>query len=175
MSNISTQKRIDIDVPLRELLILLLGITVLEALQSRLMPPIIQFRLLLILVLYVSWYGSPLKAAVAGTIFGIIEDFILGTYLGINGLSYTFLGFATAYLSRWVSAESTAARFLILTLAAFFNQLIVLGLIFLLDQWLLEEAPLSSVLIALLTGTAGTIFFNMYDKIRIPPTDFRRL
>jgi rod shape-determining protein MreD len=161
-------------IPREEIAGLLLLSAVVEVIQGRLLPPYLHSHLFLVVVLYVGWYSAPAKSAFCGTVFGIAEDYLVGIYLGMNGLSKTLFGFGATYFSRWMAAEAGPARAVLIAVMTALDRWLVLGLLFLLGQgW--RSVPLVNILgSALLTGVVGEVFFRLYDKIRFPPKDFRR-
>ena len=163
------------DLGTREIVTLLIASLVLELIQFRLLPSYLHVRFLLIVILYIGWYGSPLKSAVWGTVFGITTDYLLGIYLGLNGMSKTILGFSTSYVSQWVANDSAGLRFGYISVASVIDQLIVIAMLLLLGEHLSPGQLVPVITGSIVTGIAGTVFFQMYDKIRFPPMDFRRL
>ena len=88
-SNDGVQRRIP---PLEILVFLVVGLAV-DLTQGALLPGYLRAEVLLVLVVYVGWSTTPLKGAVVGTIFGIVEDYLVGIPVGLNGLSLTLIGF----------------------------------------------------------------------------------
>jgi rod shape-determining protein MreD len=108
-------------------------------------------------------------------VFGLVRDNLLGVYLGLNGLSKTLLGFAASYLNRWVDSESRWVRPAILILLSFSDRIIVSGTLLLLGQSLPPSIWIYTASEAVATGAVGELFFRFYDRIKLPPKNFRRL
>ena len=170
-SNDGVQRRIP---PLEILVFLIVGLAV-DLVQGALLPGYLRAEVLLVLVVYVGWSTSPLKGAVVGTIFGILEDYLVGIPIGLNGLSMTLIGFLSGYLSRWMSTELGPFRVLLFAGLALLDRAIILGTLYLLAQNVSPVRIDGLLLSAFLTGIIGEVFFGLYDKIRFPPKDFRRL
>jgi rod shape-determining protein MreD len=153
---------------------LLIGLGV-EVIQGSLLPPYLRAHVLLVFVLYVGWRSTPLRAAFVGTVFGLLQDYLFGIPLGLNGLSKTLLGFVAGYLSRWTTPELGVARVVLLVGLALMDRSIILGTLLLLGQRIPSPPALELTAAAALTGLLGEVFFRLYDKIRFPPKDFRRL
>lgn len=147
----------------------------LELVQLWVLPNFLQLQLILIITLYVGWYSPPGKAAAWGTVSGLALDYLLGLFLGLNGLSKTLLGFASSYLGRWMPDEARAMRTILLFIASIVDQLMIFAILLLLGEPFPQPSLLIILLRAIGTGIIGTVFFRLYDKIRFPPTDFRRL
>jgi rod shape-determining protein MreD len=170
-SNDAVQRRIP---PLEILAFLIVGLAV-DLVQGALLPGYLRAEVLLVLVVYVGWSTSPLKGAVVGTIFGILEDYLVGIPIGLNGLSMTLVGFLSGYLSRWMSTELGPFRVLLFAGLALLDRVIILGTLYVLAQNVSPVRIDGLLLSAFLTGIIGEVFFGLYDKIRFPPKDFRRL
>jgi rod shape-determining protein MreD len=129
----------------------------------------------LIFTLYLGWYSTPVKGAVIGSVFGVVQDYLLGMFMGLNGMSKTIAGFSAHYLNRWLASESRYLRgFLIALLAACDRLFIWLVLSFLPGP----GRPLSATNIlvhAFLTGFMGALAFWVFNLFRGTPKDFRRL
>ncbi len=164
-----------IQVPLSGAAILFLLCSLVEILEGKVLPPALHVHCLFIAVFYLAWYATPLKGAVAGSLLGLVEDYLFDFYLGLNGLSKTLIGFCIPYLSRWTSAELGPMRPLLIAGIALLDRGIVYGMLYLLTQRG-PETPISAILSsAIVTGLAGEAFFRLYDKFRFPPSNFRRL
>lgn len=138
-------------------------------------PPALYVDFSLILVLYIGWYSSPFRGALWGMAFGLIQDWILGGLWGLNGLSKTVLGFSAHYLSMWVMLEGVVARLVLITLLSLLDSGIVYGMLHLLGQPLGQGVWTYALIKALVTGVAGGLIFRLYDRVKFPPKDFRRI
>ena len=139
------------------------------------LPVGLQPDLFLAVVLYVGWNSFAFKGGLTGIVFGLVRDNILGVFLGLNGLSKTLLGFAASYLSRWIASESSLARLAILVLLSFSDKMITFGMLALLGQSQLASFLTYAASEAVVTGVVGEMFFRSYDRIKLPPKNFRRL
>lgn len=147
----------------------------LEIVQGTLLPAFLRAEFILVLVLYVAWHSSPLKAAVVGTLFGILQDYFLGVHLGLNGLSKTLLAFSAVYVSRWSAPELGFVRGIMLGIMTLANRYIILGTLLVLGQKISPGYFVEVFSSGAITGIVGEVFFRLYDKIKFPPKDFRRL
>ena len=158
-----------------EIGLLLVAVTVAEVLLQQLVPVGLQPDLFLAAVVCVGWNSFPFKGGLSGTIFGLVADTLLGVYLGLNGLSKTLLGFSASYLGRWLASESRLMRFALLVLVAFVDKMILAGMLLLLGAsqphpfWIYTGSE------ALATGLFGELLFRFYDRLKLPPKNFRRL
>ena len=146
-----------------------------EFIQGFVVPSFLHADVLLVLVVYVASHSDPLKGALVGTLFGMVQDFLLGVPVGLNGLGKSLIAFGASYLNRWASADLGTLRILIIALLAILDRGIVLATLFILGLEVAPVRPLDILSAAALTGIVGEVFFRLYDKIRFPPKDFRRL
>jgi rod shape-determining protein MreD len=162
-------------VPLAGALVLFLLCSLLEVLEAKILPPALHVHFLFIAVLYLAWYTTQLKGAVAGSLLGLVEDYLFGFYLGLNGLSKTLIGFFMPYLSRWTSAELGSMRLVLIVAIALLDRGIVYGMLYLLTQRGPETSISAILSSAFVTGLAGEVCFRLYDRFRFPPSNFRGL
>lgn len=158
-----------------EVLVLLAASSGVQLVCAHYLPVALYVDLPLILVLYIGWYSSPARGAMAGTVFGLAQDAIYGAFLGLNGLSKTLAGFAASFVSKMLRLEDGASRsFLIGGLSAF-DSGVVFFLMMLLRQPVSQDFWMDSLLKAILTGVAGGIGSRFYDRFKFPRKDFRRV
>ena len=153
---------------------LLVGLFI-ELVQGTIVPAFLHADVLLVLVIYVAAHSDPLKGDAVGTLFGMVQDYLVGVPVGLNGLSKTIIAFGASYLNRWASADLGSLRILFIALLAIMDRAIILATLFLLGLQVSPLRPAEILSSAVLTGVVGEVFFRLYDKIRFPPKDFRRL
>lgn len=153
----------------------LLIAAVLELIQSNILPGFLQPKWSLVFVLYIGWYSSAIKAAFCGTIFGLLEDFLMGLLFGLNGLSRTVLGYFVSWLSRWVATEGGLIRALCIAGLSFLETLIIFVLLLILRSELPQFIWWEELLKSVVTGIVGEFVFRFYDGMRLPPADFRKI
>lgn len=158
-----------------EIGVLLVIVAVAELVLQRLLPVGLQPDLSLIVILYVGWNSFAFKGALTGSIFGLVRDNLLGVYLGLNGLSKTLLGFSMSYLNRWIAYEGKLMRPALLALLAFLDRMIIFGVLAMLGEKQPDSILIYALSEALVTGAVGEVFFRFYDRIKLPPKNFRRL
>lgn len=156
-------------------MLLLAFTTVVQVLFLRYLPAGLYVDLSLVLVLYLSWHSPPHRGAFLGMVFGLTQDAVLGTYLGINGLVKTLFGFLGAYLDRWIPLEQSAIRPFVLTFLALLDNIFLGGMLLLLRLGPESNFWLEAGIEAAATGIIGAIVFKTYNRLKFPPKDFRRL
>jgi len=129
----------------------------------------------LILVLYVGWYSGPAAGAVTGTVFGLVQDAIYGTLLGLNGLSKTIAGFAASLLSKVFRLEDLIGRIVLIMVMSALDSGVLYLMLILLEQNTGQRFWLDSLIKAVVTGVAGGIGSRFYDHFKFPKKDFRRV
>lgn len=129
----------------------------------------------LILVLYVGWYSGPAAGAATGTAFGLVQDAIYRTFLGLNGLSKTIAGFAASLLSRAFRLEDLFSRIVVILTVSALDSAVFYGMLLLLEQDTGPRFWLDSLIKAVVTGVAGGIGSRFYDHFKFPKKDFRRV
>ena len=129
----------------------------------------------LILVLYIGSRSLPVKGGLAGLLFGMMHDGMFGFFLGIHGMSRTLLGFSASHLSQRVAVEGPPSRPFAIALMSVVDSLVVWMLLTLLGLPVVAGFWLQAGIRAIVTGIVGEVAFRVYDKLRFPPKDFRRL
>lgn len=129
----------------------------------------------LLLVLYVGWYSGPAGGAAAGTAFGLVQDAVYRTFLGLNGLSKTIVGFAASLLSKVFRLEDLFSRMLLIVVVSVLDSAVLYVLKLLLEQDLAPRFWTDCLMKALVTGVAGGIGSRFYDHFKFPKKDFRRV
>jgi rod shape-determining protein MreD len=127
----------------------------------------------LLLVLYVGWHSSPSAGAVTGTGFGLVQDAVYRTLLGLNGLTKTIAGFAASLLSRVVRTEDLFSRIILIIVISALDSAVLYLMLRLLEQAIGPRFWLDALIKALVTGIAGGIGSRFYDYFKFPKKDFR--
>ena len=142
---------------------------------ARTIPSGLLADLALIFTLYIAWNSNSVRGAGAGMLFGLVQDAVMGTSLGINGISKTLIGFAAASTKKWAAPEGGLARALFLAALAVLDNFMVYGLLALLNQELRRGFWADLAAEAAATALAGAVIFQIYDRVKFPRKDFRRL
>lgn len=157
-------------------MVVLLAVTaVAESLFANYFSAALYLDLPLVFTLYIGWYSSPTRGALCGVGFGWLQDAISGIYLGLNGLSKTLMGFAGAYLSKWLLLEGLLGRSVLIGFLSLLDDAIVVGMSALLGQTIQQEFWLRTLLQMPVTGLVGGVIFALYDRFKFPEKDFRQL
>lgn len=155
-----------------EILLLLLLAGSFEILLSRALPELRRYiDLPLTLVLYLSMHSTAAKGAFWGTCFGLLSDLLLGTLLGLNGLSKTLIGWLVG-LFRLRAAEGVAGRMLLLGAAAALDTVLMVAILDLLGQRLPDSLLTFIAIRSCVASVVGILIFRGYDWIKFPPKDF---
>ena len=158
-----------------EILLLLLLAGSFEILLSRTLPELRRYiDLPLILVLYLSLHSTALKGAFWGTCFGLLSDLLLGTLLGLNGLSKTLIGCLAGLLRLRAAAEGALGRMWLLGAAAALDTVLMVVILDLLGQRLPENLLTFIAVRSCMASVVGVFIFRGYDRIKFPPKDFTR-
>ena len=152
--------------------LLLLSI-LLDLLQSRFLPLFLNLDWTLIFVFYIGWSTNSIKGSLAGTVFGITQDFLLGVMLGLNGAIKTIVGYSSSYLSTILNPELEGIlRFVLIALISMLNNLLVYKSHYILSN-VSGEMPILSLLSgSLLTGVAGDLLFRLLNRLKAGPKQF---
>jgi rod shape-determining protein MreD len=154
---------------------LLVGSAVVQLLLANYFVRGLYLDLPLILVLYVACYSSPSRAALTGTVFGLIQDAIYGSSLGLNGLSKTLIGFGGSYLSRVFRLEDALSRSILMLAVSLADGVIVYLMLLILEQPISHGFWFNALVRAAVTGGVGGIGSRLYDRFKFPRKDFRRV
>lgn len=158
-----------------EILILLLLAGSFEILLGRALPELRRYLdLPLILVLYLSLHSSAAKGAFWGTCFGLLSDLLVGTLLGLNGLSKTLIGYLVGLLRVRASAESVLGRIFLLAAAAALDTVLMVAILDLLGQPFPDGSVSFIAIRSCVAAVAGVFIFRGYDRIKFPPKNFTR-
>ena len=146
-----------------------------EIVLANYFPEFLYLDLPLAFTLYIGWYSSPPKGALSGVAFGWLQDAVSGTFLGLNGLSKTLLGFGGSYLSKWLVLEGFVARCVLIGVLSAVDNAVVVGMGALLGQPIQQGVWLRVLVEVPITGVCGGSVFHFYDRVKFPEKDFRRL
>ena len=176
MSNLESNKNLHnpyLRIPFLGILLLLS--ILLDFIQTRFLPIYLNLDWTLIFVFYIGWSTTPIRGAVSGTIFGIVQDFMLAVLLGINGAIKTVIGYLASYLSTILNPDLEGLmRFILIAGISFLNNLVLYE-----SQHLLTnssgEIPLLMLLSgSILTGIAGDLIFRLLNRLQASPKEFAR-
>ena len=153
--------------------ILLLLSILLDLLQSRFLPLYLNLDWTLIFVFYIGWSTNSIKGSLAGTVFGIAQDFLLGVMLGLNGAIKTVIGYSSSYLSTILNPELEGIlRFVLIALISMLNNFLVYESHYILSN-VSGDMPILSLLSgSLLTGVAGDLLFRLLNRLQAGPKQF---
>ncbi len=153
--------------------ILLLLSILLDLLQSRFLPLYLNLDWTLIFVFYIGWSTNSVKGSLAGTVFGIAQDFLLGVMLGLNGAIKTVIGYSSSYLSTILNPELEGIlRFVLIALISMLNNFLVYESHYILSN-VSGDMPILSLLSgSLLTGVAGDLLFRLLNRLQAGPKQF---
>lgn len=158
-----------------ELLLLLLLAGSFEILLSRALPEFRRYLdLPLILVLYLALHSTAAKGAFWGTCFGLLSDLLLGTLLGLNGLSKTVIGCLVGLMRLRAAAQGFLGRMLLLGAAASLDTVLIVAILDVLGRPVPDGSLQFIVIRSCLTSVVGVFIFRGYDRIKFPPKDFSR-
>lgn len=152
----------------------LLGISILfDFLQTRLLSIYLHIDWPLIFVFYIGWSTNPLRGAVSGTIFGLVQDILLGVLWGINGTIKTLIGYFSAYLGNLLNPDLGGwVRMFLVSLISFINNYLLFE-----SHHILFNPPGRTPFLvilsgALLTGIIGEFIFRLLDRIHSVPKQY---
>ncbi len=158
-----------------EILLLLLIAGSFEILLGRVLPEFRRYLdLPLVLVLYLSVHSTAAKGAFWGTCFGLLSDLLMGTLLGLNGMSKTVIGFLVGLLRLRAAAEGVLGRILLLGAAASLDTVLIVVILDLLGRPVSDDSLQFIVIRSCLTSVVGVFIFRGYDRIKFPPKNFSR-
>lgn len=145
----------------------------LDFVQSRYLPLYLNLDWTLIFVFYIGWSTDAVRGAATGTVFGLTQDFLLGTLLGINGGIKTIIGYSASSLSTVLNPDLEGImRFLLVAGITLVNNILIFK-----SQYMLSgfegDIPLFNLLTgSLLTGIAADLLFRILDRIHSSPKQF---
>lgn len=153
--------------------VLLLLSSCVQVLCARYFPVALYLDLSLLIVLYIGWYSSPARGAATGTVFGLVQDAVCRTFLGLNGLTKTIIGFAASLLSKVFRLEDVLSRIILIAAVSALDSVVLYLMLRLLEQQVGPRFWIDTLIKALVTGAAGGIGSRFYDHFKFPKKDFR--
>lgn len=168
-------KNLNENIRKREIVVLLVIAVIFESVAINYIPSASYLDLPLVFALCIGWHSTPVRGVVCGTILGWFQDAIFGMFLGINGSSKSLIGFVGSHLNKWLVLENFFARFLMVGVLSLLDSGVATGIAVILKQPLLPGFWVQALIKMPVTGVIGVIIFQVYDRIKFPRKDFRRL
>ena len=156
-----------------EVLALLAVTAGIQLISVNYLPALVYLDVMLLAVMYIGWHSAPSRGAGWGIIFGLVQDVVqLLPFIGLNGVTKTLVGFASAYLSRWIFLRGVGPRVFSASTITVLDGMLQWGLL-----WLLGGVPpvqnwQSMATRVAVTGVVGSLIFSLYERVRFPQKDF---
>ena len=156
-----------------EVLALLAVTAGIQLISVNYLPALVYLDVMLLAVMYIGWHSAPSRGAGWGIIFGLVQDVVqLLPFIGLNGVTKTLVGFASAYLSRWIFLRGVGPRVFSASTITVLDGMLLWGLL-----WLLGGVPpvqnwQSMATRVAVTGVVGSLIFSLYERVRFPQKDF---
>jgi rod shape-determining protein MreD len=109
------------------------GSLVLQTTLARFFRGTVAVDLVLIVVVYVALTSGPVTGMLAGTVAGLMQDFLSGGVIGIGGLAKTIVGFLTGIIGTQFIVAQPLPRFVVFFSATALHAVVFMGLYVLLD------------------------------------------
>ena len=109
------------------------GALVLQTTLARFFRGTVAVDLVLIVVVYVALTSGPVTGMLAGTVAGLMQDFLSGGVIGIGGLAKTIVGFLTGIIGTQFIVAQPLPRFVVFFSATALHAVVFMGLYVLLD------------------------------------------
>ena len=130
----------------------------------------------LVVCMYLAWRVSPQSAILCGTVFGLLQDMtLLAPYFGLSGLSKTVVMFVAVQARPWVSLDSSASRFLVIGAASVLDGLVIFTVLAVFGDQSALLGWIRFPVMAIVTGAGGALFWYAYDRVKVPPKDYRQI
>lgn len=142
----------------------ILALCLFELLSARYAQRRLFLDLPLVVTVYFGLKGEPIRATVAGTLAGLMQDFLWNLPLGINGLAKTLAGFVAALAGRYFIVDSVAAQLTLLLLMGILNTAVFVGMAATLDLVLPQAFWRHCALQIAVTSVAGILVFKVLGR-----------
>ncbi len=154
----------------------LLAVVLVHVTAVRLLPAFpVYADLFLVLVVFNALDGDSLAGLLGGVSAGLVKDALSGGPFGLFGLIDTIIGYGTAYAAQRLVIQRATGVFLLFTLAAACQQVLLIGIALLL---MLPEQAFSSyywVLVKVVTsGFLGVALLLANSRLRRQVESWRR-
>lgn len=124
------------------------------------------FDLFLVLAIFNALDGDTFAGLAGGLVAGLVADAVSGGLYGLHGLADSIVGYGTAFATQRLVVQRPPSVFLVFTLAAALQQL-VLAMVMLLMLPQPEIAPYTWVVAKVLgTGLLGMLLFVARRQLR---------
>lgn len=150
---------------IRVLLTVIVAVTLQMALARYAVAGRWVFDLVLVGVMYASFYWGPAAGMVAGTLGGLTQDALSGTVIGLGGFAKTAVGFGAGEIGARVLVARPIARAGGVAAATVLHRLIVVGLMAVVDR---DWPGLSWTAMLMETGLnagAGFVAFQLTEML----------
>lgn len=132
------------------------------------------FDLFLVLAIFNALDGDTFAGLAGGLVAGLVADAVSGGLYGLHGLADTLVGYGTAFATQRVVVQRAPSVFLVFSLAASLQQLMLAGVtLLMLPQPELTAYPWM-VAKVVGTGTVGTLAFLGRRQLRARYAMWRR-
>ncbi|MEE8138260.1 MAG: hypothetical protein V3T81_05240 [Thermoanaerobaculia bacterium] len=151
----------------------LLAVVLVHVTAVRLLPTFPDYAdLFLVLVVFNALDGDSLAGLLGGVSAGLVKDALSGGPFGLFGLIDTIIGYGTAYAAQRLVIQRATGVFLLFTLAAACQQVLLIGIALLL---MLPEQAFSWVLVKVVTsGFLGVALLLANSRLRRQVESWRR-
>ena len=144
-----------------------------QLVSANYLPALVYLDVMLLAVVYVGWHSSPSRGASWGIVFGLVQDVVqLLPFIGLNGVTKTLVGFASAYLSRWIFLRGVGPRVFSASTITVLDGMLLWGLLWLLGGVPPVQSWQSMATRVVVTGVVGSLIFCLYERVRFPQKDF---
>jgi rod shape-determining protein MreD len=146
------------------------GAILLQVLLPRLLPALAILDLPLIVTLFFAISRrSPIAGTITGGTIGLLQDVLTSTYIGVNGMAKSVIGYAAASLGSRIDVDNPATR----ALLTFGFSLLQSALIYLIERRLLgihglHELWLHELLRATVNTAVAVPVFLLLDRWKLP-------
>ncbi len=156
-----------------EVLVLLAVTAGIQLISANYLPALVYLDVMLLAVVYIGWHSGPSRGATWGITFGLVQDVVqLLPFIGLNGVTKTLVGFASAYLSRRIFLRGVGPRVFSASAITVLDGMLLWGLLWLLGGVPPVQSWQSMTTRVLVTGVVGSLVFALYERVRFPEKDF---
>lgn len=124
---------------------------------------------LLVTIFFAVARRRPIPGLMTGAVIGTLQDIFAGTYIGLNGIAKTMVGFLASSLGVRIDVDVPGSRFLMTVAFSLIHRLLYVvidrGLVAVNEPWNWKYTLVSAVL----NGLMSVILFAGLDRLKQRP------
>ncbi|MCE2559121.1 MAG: rod shape-determining protein MreD [Acidobacteria bacterium] len=145
----------------------LAAVALVEMLLGGLLPEVAEtVGLFVLLVVLNSVRGDSLRGLAGGLAAGLVQDVVTSSVLGLHGVACCVVGYGAARVSQRILTTQRVVTLALIATGVLVHQVIVIGLIAILEIALFNPSAIAVLLRVVLTTAVGLVVLWVTDQMR---------